>query len=121
MGLAVDIAAWGRRRRRFSSHHAHFPVLQITIAMSDENSVSSASDPLDTRDDEGWEDASADEESIEVKGLFSDEIFPSAQSMIANAKEKFGFDFLGIRNNLGVYILYVQMWFFVFWSYMFKI
>ena len=72
--------------------------------MADGSSSSSVSDPLDTRDDEGWEDAASDQEKIEIKSFFSDQIFPDAKSMIADCKKNNGFDFLDIRKKLGVYV-----------------
>jgi type I protein arginine methyltransferase len=73
--------------------------------MSDNSSTSSVTDPLDTRDDEGWEDAASDEEKIEVKSLFSDQIFPDVQSMIVDCTKSHGFDFLDVRKKFGVFLL----------------
>ena len=49
--------------------------------------TSSTSDPLNTRDDEGWEDVENDEESITFKSLFDDQTFSAAQEMLDEKHE----------------------------------
>jgi protein arginine N-methyltransferase 3 len=62
----------------------------------------SVSDSSDTSNEEGWEDVEPDEESQPVVGLFTDEVFPDARSMLKECKEKYNFDLLKIQKNLGM-------------------
>lgn len=66
------------------------------------DSESSNADPLDLADDEGWEDVEPEEESQPIVSLFSQEIFPDVRSMLKDCKEKYGFDFVAVQNELGV-------------------
>lgn len=57
--------------------------------------------------DEDWlskpgEEDEDDQEEISVVSLFDDKTFPDASSMLAYCKDKFGFDFLGVRDSLGL-------------------
>ncbi|TAQ89290.1 hypothetical protein B7494_g2365 [Chlorociboria aeruginascens] len=61
---------------------------------------SEASDILDLKDDEGWEDAEADEEQATFISLLDDEVFSDIMSMLNHCKEKHSFDFLEIRQRL---------------------
>jgi type I protein arginine methyltransferase len=63
--------------------------------------TSSTSDPLDTRDDEGWEDLENDEESITFKSLFDDQTFSTAQDMLAYCRDHHSFDIWKMRQELG--------------------
>ena len=65
---------------------------------------SGESDFLSISEDEGWEDAEAEEEDQEVKGLFTDAIFPSARAMLEDCKDKHGFDLVKTTKELGVYV-----------------
>lgn len=67
---------------------------------------SSDSDPesLNPEDEEEWEDAELDEESLPVVSLFGDEVFPDAVEMIEDCKQRYGFDFVSIQEQLGVYV-----------------
>ncbi|EXJ86827.1 protein arginine N-methyltransferase 3 [Capronia epimyces CBS 606.96] len=67
--------------------------------VSDSSSSSSISDPLDTRDDDGWEDLEPDEESISVLSLFDKQIFPDAKSMLSYCREHHGFDIWKLRQD----------------------
>lgn len=62
---------------------------------------SSTSDPLDPTNDEGWEDVENDEESISIKSLFGDRIFPNAQSMLADCRDSYNFDIWKLRQDFG--------------------
>lgn len=62
----------------------------------------SDSESSDSReDDEGWDDVEQDEEEkVEVISLLDDKVFPDVLSMLEYCKEKFGFDFLAVRQKL---------------------
>ena len=62
----------------------------------------SVSDSSDTSNEEGWEDVEADEESQPVVGLFSEQVYPDARSMLKECKEKYNFDLLKIQKDLGM-------------------
>ncbi|KAJ8063391.1 hypothetical protein OCU04_008612 [Sclerotinia nivalis] len=71
-------------------------------APSDSGS-SEASDILDLKDDEGWEDAEPEEEEQnQFVSLLDDEVFSDMLAMVQHCKEKYGFDFLEVRQNLGL-------------------
>lgn len=68
---------------------------------SDSESVSSSDNednwlnkPGDEEDDE--------QEQVSIISLFDDKVFPDAPSMLAYCKDKFGFDFLAVRDRLGL-------------------
>lgn len=61
---------------------------------------SEASDVLDLKDDEGWEDAEPDVETEHFISLLDDEVFTDIMSMLSHCKEKYSFDFLEIRQRL---------------------
>ena len=63
---------------------------------------SEASDILDLKDDEGWEDAEPDEEETQFISLFDDEVFTDIMSMLNHCKDKHNFDFLQVRQRLGL-------------------
>jgi protein arginine N-methyltransferase 3 len=69
----------------------------------DLSDTSSASDPLDTRDDEGWEDVEQDEESVIVVSLFDDRTFPDAKEMLEYCRDNHGFDIWKLRQTFGDY------------------
>lgn len=60
------------------------------------------SDILDLKDDEGWEDAEPDEEDIQFISLLDDEVFKDIQTMLTHCKEKYDFDFMDVRQKLGL-------------------
>jgi protein arginine N-methyltransferase 3 len=66
------------------------------------------SDPLDTTNDEGWEDVEQDEESITVVSLFDDKIFPDAAGMLAYCRDSYGFDIWKLRQDFGEFFLHDQ-------------
>ncbi|KAB8294182.1 hypothetical protein EYC80_009620 [Monilinia laxa] len=71
-------------------------------APSDSGS-SEASDILDLKDDEGWEDAEPEEEEQnQFVSLLDDEVFSDMLAMLQHCKEKHSFDFLEVRQNLGL-------------------
>jgi protein arginine N-methyltransferase 3 len=61
---------------------------------------SEASDVLDLKDDEGWEDAEPDVESETFISLLDDEVFPDIMSMLNHCKDKYNFDFLDVKQRL---------------------
>ncbi|KIX03334.1 uncharacterized protein Z518_06886 [Rhinocladiella mackenziei CBS 650.93] len=61
---------------------------------------SSFSDPLDTRNDEGWEDVEQDEEPITIVSLFDERTFPDAKSMLVYCREHGDFDIWKLRQDL---------------------
>jgi hypothetical protein len=63
--------------------------------------TSSISDPLDTRDDDGWEDLENDEESVTFKSLFDDQSFSSAQDMLAHCRDNHSFDIWKLKQDFG--------------------
>lgn len=65
------------------------------------DSDSSTTDPLDFKNEEGWEDVEPDDDTQPVVCLFSDEIFPNAQAMLAHCKQEYGFDLKKTRKDLG--------------------
>lgn len=71
--------------------------------LEDLSDTSSASDPLDTRNDEGWEDVEQDEESIIVVSLFDDRTFPDAKEMLKYCRDTHGFDIWKLKQNFGDY------------------
>lgn len=71
-----------------------------TLAAS--SSGSSEGDILDLKDDEGWEDAELEEESDTFISLLDDEVFMDIMQMLKHCKEKHNFDFLELRQRLGL-------------------
>ncbi|EXJ87857.1 protein arginine N-methyltransferase 3 [Capronia coronata CBS 617.96] len=67
--------------------------------LDDVSDSSSVSDPLDTRDDEGWEDVEPDEETVTVLSLFDEETFPDARSMLLYCRDHHGFDIWKLRQD----------------------
>ena len=59
----------------------------------------SSESSLSERDDDGWEDAEADEESIQVMSLFDDKVFNNAPSMLDYCKERYNFDFISVQKQ----------------------
>lgn len=60
------------------------------------------SDVLDLKDDEGWEDAEPDVEETQFISLLDDEVFTDIHTMLKHCKEKHNFDFLEVRQRLGL-------------------
>lgn len=61
---------------------------------------SEASDVLDLKDDEGWEDAEPDVETESFISLLDDEVFADITSMLNHCKTKYNFDFLELNKRL---------------------
>jgi type I protein arginine methyltransferase len=76
----------------------------VTSEISESDSESSTSDPLDLARDEGWEDVEPDFEKVMVQSLFDDKAFTDVRSMLEHCKQAFDFDFMKIRAELGVYV-----------------
>lgn len=53
---------------------------------------------------EGWDDVDegGDEESLEIVSLLDDKVFPDAQSMLEHLKGSFNFDFVAVRDRIGL-------------------
>lgn len=53
---------------------------------------------------EGWDDVDegGDEESLEIVSLLDDKVFPDARSMLEHCKSSFNFDFVAVRDRLGL-------------------
>lgn len=73
------------------------------MAAAESESDSSNSDPLDMRDEEGWEDMEPDIESEQVVCLFSPEVFSDVRTMLDHCRKSYDFDLTKIRRELGVY------------------
>ncbi len=80
------------------------PVANGPRPSSPSSSDSRASDFMNISEDDGWEDAEAEEEDQEAKGLFTDEIFPNTLAMLEDCKAKHGFDLVKTTKELGVYV-----------------
>ena len=79
--------------------------------MSLERSSSSSSentDKLNLDEDRDWKDTETDEENIQVVSLFGLETFDSVHSMLEHCKGVHHFDFVKVRNELGVCIFFLQ-------------
>ena len=75
------------------------PAIEKSAASS---SGSSEGDILDLKNDEGWEDAELEEESDTFISLLDDEVFTDIMQMLKHCKEKHDFDFLELRQRLGL-------------------
>lgn len=53
---------------------------------------------------EGWDDVDegGDEESLEIVSLLDDKVFPDAQSMLEHLIGSFNFDFVAVRDRIGL-------------------
>lgn len=63
---------------------------------------SETSDILDPKNEEGWEDAEPDQEEFQFISLLDDEVFTDIHAMLKHCKEKHNFDFLEVRQKLGL-------------------
>lgn len=70
------------------------------------DSSESDTESLSTENGEEWEDAELDEEGLPVVSLFGDEVFSDAVKMIEDCKQRYGFDFVSVQKQFGVYVLY---------------
>lgn len=66
------------------------------------SSGSSEGDILDLKDDEGWEDAEPEENGDTFISLLDDEVFSDIMAMLNHCKDKYSFDFLELRQRLGL-------------------
>jgi protein arginine N-methyltransferase 3 len=71
-------------------------------ARSDSDSGSEASDPLDLKNDEGWEDVEEDTEALSFVSLFDDKTFPHLQSMLEYMRTTYDFDLKKVHKELGL-------------------
>lgn len=66
--------------------------------------VHSDSDVSDVSDEQEWlnedDDDEGEEEMVQVISLLDDRVFSDATSMISYCKDKYGFDFLAVRDRL---------------------
>ncbi|KAF2757794.1 HNRNP arginine N-methyltransferase [Pseudovirgaria hyperparasitica] len=69
-------------------------------ALTPSESDSSSTDPREDEESEGYEDVEPDNEDIEVIGLFDNQTYPDAKTMLNTCKDKFGFDFAGTQKSL---------------------
>lgn len=67
-------------------------------ATQPENDLTSESS-LSDREDDGWEDAEPDEESVQFVSLFDDKVFNDAKSMLEYCKERYNFDFISVQKQ----------------------
>jgi protein arginine N-methyltransferase 3 len=74
----------------------------VTEKYAPSSGSSETSDILDLKDDEGWEDAEPDEEETIFISLLDDEVFTDIMSMLNHCKDEYGFDFLEVRQRLGL-------------------
>lgn len=78
------------------------PVPVIAKEAPSSSGSSDVSDILDLKDDEGWEDAEPEEEHDQFISLLDDEVFHDVHSMLQHCMEKHAFDFLELRQRLGL-------------------
>lgn len=69
---------------------------------SSDSESASSSDNEDTWLDKPGEEDEDEREEVTVVSLFDERVFPDAPSMLAYCKDKFGFDFVGVRDRLGL-------------------
>ena len=60
----------------------------------------STTDLLDDKNEEGWEDVESDVENQTFKSLFDGKWFEDITEMLRYDKEKHGFDYVKIKNQL---------------------
>ena len=68
--------------------------------MASSDNDSSVSDPLDNRNDEGWEDVEPDDELLTVVSLFDEKTFPNVIDMLHYCKDNYNFDIWAVRRHL---------------------
>jgi protein arginine N-methyltransferase 3 len=70
---------------------------------SDSESVSSSDNEENWLNKPAAEDEEDDDqEQVSIVSLLDDKVFPDAPAMLAYCKDKFGFDFIGVRDRLGL-------------------
>ena len=82
----------------------------LNQAPEDLSDSSSNTDPLDLRNEDGWEDVEQDEEQITVISLFDDRTFPNARSMLEYCRDNHGFDLWKLRQELGDYCFKLEFY-----------
>jgi protein arginine N-methyltransferase 3 len=69
------------------------------------DSGSEDNDSLNVEDEEGWEDVEQEiDEQQPIVSLFSGETFRDVLTMLEHCKQNHDFDFLRVRQELGVYV-----------------
>jgi protein arginine N-methyltransferase 3 len=68
--------------------------------MAPSDSDSSLTDPLDNRNDEGWEDVEPDVEQLTIVSLFDEKTFPNITEMLQYCKDHYSFDIRAICKDL---------------------
>lgn len=63
----------------------------------------SASDILNTANDEGWEDVEPEDDSQPVVGLFSPDVYSEVRVMLKETKERYNFDLVKVQKEFGVW------------------
>ncbi|EKD14655.1 uncharacterized protein L3040_000178 [Drepanopeziza brunnea f. sp. 'multigermtubi'] len=71
-------------------------------AASSGSGNSETSDILDPKNDEGWEDAEPDHEELNFVSLLDEDVFTDIHAMLKHCKDKHSFDFLEVRQRLGL-------------------
>ncbi|KAL2015743.1 hypothetical protein VTK56DRAFT_4890 [Thermocarpiscus australiensis] len=72
------------------------------LRASDSESISSSDNEEDWLNNDAQADDDEEQEQIQVVSLLDDRVFPDAVSMLAHCKDRFGFDFVGVRDRLGL-------------------
>lgn len=76
---------------------------------SSSETSSQPSNPLDLRDDDGWEDCQDDEEELQITCLLNDAQFPNVGSMLDHCEESHTWDIAKHCRDLGTYTFYFQL------------
>lgn len=74
----------------------------------DPETDSSASDPLDQDDEQGWEDVQEDKETIKFLSLFDERVFSDVKEMLTHCKESYEFDIWKVKRDLGICFQYLH-------------
>lgn len=69
--------------------------------LKDDDARSTSSEDSELSNEEGWEDVEPDDETQPVVGLFSEKVYPDANSMLKESKEKHNFDLRKVQKDLG--------------------
>jgi protein arginine N-methyltransferase 3 len=83
---------------RLAASQGPMPAATSANAPSPPPSDSESSD-LELNEEEGWEDAEPQEEQDQIISFLDDKVFPNVPSMLLYCKEKYEFDFLGMRDK----------------------
>jgi protein arginine N-methyltransferase 3 len=75
----------------------------VSSSDNEENWLNRPSARVGDDDDNDDDDDDDDErEEVSVVSLFDDRVFPDAPSMLAYCRDKFGFDFVAVRDRLAL-------------------